>query len=757
MADIAVLGFDIDSTPARTAATDLAKLQNAATKLASSMAKTDTALRRANGQFASSAEVVAEYGREVQELAAKYNPALSAVYKFQQAEAELNRALMLGVVTNEQYDASLERVRLQLAQQAEAAQAAANGVRMVGTAARTGGDAMEVSGHHAANLSFQLNDIGMMMASGQSPFMLMMQQGPQVAQVFSQMTAQGQRIGPTLASAFRMVLNPTTLLTLAVIGGTAALFQWAGAGKTAKTTIDDINSSIQGLKTAVEEIRSTPSLLTAEGITQITTQYGMLNIQVASHVAELQRLNVEALRFKNIDMFADLRSQFAGGIFSTELRNMASSLGLNVGQANQLSAAFDRLGDADGPDEQIKAINRLLEVLALATKDQKELTKEQFQFRTSLLEARDAVMQQKAALDQYNGSIGTANQLTVAYAGTLGILATAARTAAEAQRVLNEQVAFGNTLDPLNGFSRASSDYVQIALGGTLRTPTVTDPEDDDDTGTGGGGGGGGASAVDQIQEDFKNRWQALQEGFKGEFDLSLVEYQKQLETLDWALNQKLIKEQEFQRNKQMLYTMTFGTESQQNLLQYQLDQEALQLALDQKLITHQTYLERLRQMQFDYQSQAHMTDQNMLAANLGRTSNYFGQLVSLTGNSYDTLAKLQQSFAAGQALVNAYLAASQTLADPTLGFWGKMAAYGKVLAAGLGLVSAIKGAGGGSGGGASGGAGGQAATAAQQEPNREVLVRLEGDEWLVGMASNIMEQIYEQTKDGRVVVARDF
>lgn len=73
-----------------------------------------------------------------------------------------------------------------------------------------------------------------------------------------------------------------------------------------------------------------------------------------------------------------------------------------------------------------------------------------------------------------------------------------------------------------------------------------------------------------------------------------------------------------------------------------------------------------------------------------------FGQVSS-------KVLKTAQVFGAAQALVNTYVAASQTLADPTLGFWAKFAAVAKVIATGLGFVAAIKGGGRGSSGGGGG------------------------------------------------------
>ncbi|MEI6800492.1 MAG: hypothetical protein WCO04_14955, partial [Pseudomonadota bacterium] len=50
--------------------------------------------------------------------------------------------------------------------------------------------------------------------------------------------------------------------------------------------------------------------------------------------------------------------------------------------------------------------------------------------------------------------------------------------------------------------------------------------------------------------------------------------------------------------------------------------------------------------------------------------------------------------FAAGEALINTLRAQAQVLADPRLGFWGKLAAYAAIGASGLGLVAALGGGG---------------------------------------------------------------
>ena len=198
---------------------------------------------------------------------------------------------------------------------------------------------------------------------------------------------------------------------------------------------------------------------------------------------------------------------------------------------------------------------------------------------------------------------------------------------------------------------------------------------------------------------------------------------------------------------------MTWGTEYQQNALQYQLDITALEDANAKKLLSEEQYLIRRQKLQHDYYSSAISINQNQRSQTLSDMSEDFAQMNTLAGGGYETLIRAQRSFAASSALINSYLAATQALADPSVPFWGKFAAYAKVLAAGMGAVNAIKG--GGSGSGSRGRA--DATPATKTEPTKNVLVRLEGDAWLTGMAEQIMTQIYEASKDGRVIVARDY
>ncbi len=211
---------------------------------------------------------------------------------------------------------------------------------------------------------------------------------------------------------------------------------------------------------------------------------------------------------------------------------------------------------------------------------------------------------------------------------------------------------------------------------------------------TGGGGGG-------EMQKAMAERFKALTEGLESEIQETMRNYALDLEALRWALDQKKVTYAEYQEYMEQLRIQIWGAEWEQTLLQYQTDQEALQSALDMKLITYEDYYRKLKELQFaNLMSEDNRSD---MAQDLSNTAQYFGQLYSLTGNSFDALQRLQQSFQAASALMNAWKGYTDALATGGLTPWMKLMWAGKILAAGMGAVRAIKGGGKGGGGGGGG------------------------------------------------------
>ena len=86
------------------------------------------------------------------------------------------------------------------------------------TAALASG-AVRLSTNQVQNLSFQLNDMAVMLASGQSPTMMLMQQGMQISQIFGPGVGVAGALKATGAAIGSFLLNP---LNLAVAGFAAA-------------------------------------------------------------------------------------------------------------------------------------------------------------------------------------------------------------------------------------------------------------------------------------------------------------------------------------------------------------------------------------------------------------------------------------------------------------------------------------------------------------------------------------------------------
>jgi hypothetical protein len=134
----------------------------------------------------------------------------------------------------------------------------------------------------------------------------------------------------------------------------------------------------------------------------------------------------------------------------------------------------------------------------------------------------------------------------------------------------------------------------------------------------------------------------------------------------------------------------------------------------------------------------------------LDSAASLFGNLNSMAGGGYDGLLRAQRSFAAASALISTYKGAADELARPTATPWQKFASVAKVIATGMGFVSAIK------GGGSGGGGSSKAPTSvggASAEPTRTTTVSFQGDPFMVAIAESVMSQMYEASGNGRVLI----
>lgn len=130
-----------------------------------------------SGDLARSAEDVAAYGRALDDARAKYNPMFAAIQKYRNGLAEVRQAHAAGAISADEMTAAISRLR----------QASLHDIGVIKGRVQ-GYQAMEKGAGMArfqmVQLGYQLNDIGVSLASGQNPLIVMVQQGAQIQQIY---------------------------------------------------------------------------------------------------------------------------------------------------------------------------------------------------------------------------------------------------------------------------------------------------------------------------------------------------------------------------------------------------------------------------------------------------------------------------------------------------------------------------------------------------------------------------------------------
>ncbi|WPY94674.1 phage tail length tape measure family protein [Limimaricola variabilis] len=130
-----------------------------------------------------------------------------------------------------------------------AADGAAADVRALGAAEQAAAteavglaNANRAAAGQMGNLTAQFNDIGVMMAAGQNPLTLALQQGTQISQVLGPMGARGAV--QALGGAFLGMLNPISLVTIGSIAAGAAMVNWFTDAEPAAASLDEAVESM---------------------------------------------------------------------------------------------------------------------------------------------------------------------------------------------------------------------------------------------------------------------------------------------------------------------------------------------------------------------------------------------------------------------------------------------------------------------------------------------------------------------------------
>jgi hypothetical protein len=518
------------------------------------------------------------------------------------------------------------------------------------------------AGAHTANLGAQFNDIGVMLAAGQSPLMLAVQQGTQINQVLQQVGTTGRERLGALAAAFTSLISPANLATFGIIAGGAALVQWGIAALGAESEAVKFSDQLDALNELMTEADRVTDILQMS-IFELRNVYGEAAERVRDFAiaqaeltaAQASRRLAEQLELANYELRDYIQvsgTAFRSGtMLSTALTNLSRDFGITSGQARALEQQFRNLSNASTFDDQQAS---LVEIVRL--------------------------------LQEYEVDLSAIPP--------------------ELARAISEMITLSNETDrAANAMSRLRGEAAGVTIGVGLNPddPNLLPPPRRTTGGGGGGGGGGGISLQDQIERDLEQ----LREGFMTREELEIEAYASQ--------------------------------------------QELLQQALEQRLLTQQAYNALMEEAQAAHQDKMAAIDAYKYGTGLQVAEQFMGDMAKALQGGNEKMARISKAFAASEALINAWRAYSQVIADPSLPFFAKIPAALSVLSAGIGAVNAIKGiSGGGGGGGATGGgAASIGASAAPALPRQNIVIDLVGDTFSRGSVQELFNQLNDGLRSG--------
>jgi hypothetical protein len=307
------------------------------------------------------------------------------------------------------------------------------------------GQAHQLSAGSVANLTAQFNDIGMMLAAGQNPLQLALQQGTQISQVIGPMGAAGAV--KALGAAFIGMLNPVSLITIGSIAAGAALTQWLMEGSEEALTLEEQLESLGDAIAAFDSLTARKTTINdlvadygayaeqAQRVLEVERQIAYVDAASAlsataagltSMFGELERVNLEGA--KTPDWLGEIEQRF-GNLNPNSVAAVAEALEITTDEAVLLTEQMLRLQEASGPEAQAIALRDVIEQLEIATGGAYEMEDGTRAVYEQLLSA------EKAALRLAGIDLGANMALAATEAGrlaeNLGIsLQTAAKLAA---------------------------------------------------------------------------------------------------------------------------------------------------------------------------------------------------------------------------------------------------------------------------------------------------------------------------------------
>lgn len=210
MDDVATLGIRVESSEAVRGFDNVAAAATRATQQA--VTARQKIIEVATGINSSSAtksrgEDIRAYGQELDNLRAKYNPLFAAQREYKARLEEINRATRVGALTEKEKATAVMDTKVAFVQQVNSLRGVADAQEK---ATKSGKQLQTQTGLNRAemiNLSRQIQDVGVSLAGGQNPFLVLIQQGAQIGDIFG--STRGTMSG--FLTQIKGMISPTLL------------------------------------------------------------------------------------------------------------------------------------------------------------------------------------------------------------------------------------------------------------------------------------------------------------------------------------------------------------------------------------------------------------------------------------------------------------------------------------------------------------------------------------------------------------------
>ncbi len=291
---------------------------------------------------------LAEQGKEMERLRARFNPMFSTINSYKTAVGEIRAAHRLGAISADEMANAIQRER-QAALSSIAAIKQRNAALSDTPNQRRGAGAFNTS-----NLAAQGFDI--VATAGFMPwYTVALQQGPQVAQVFNDIKSSGSSIGPAVSAAFMQLINPVSLVTIGVIAASAAVLQY---GLDVFSTTEDSAEALQKQ---------------AQLIQQVAQRWGEAIPALKEYADELQRAQDAALLDQGVADYnektlAAVRASIedARGSIGALVQDLQTA-GEDASSVMALQDAFNQFAEAaDKGEVSADDVKRVTDALAAA-------------------------------------------------------------------------------------------------------------------------------------------------------------------------------------------------------------------------------------------------------------------------------------------------------------------------------------------------------------------------------------------------------